>query len=107
MKVGSVTIEGLGPSRTVPTVTYPFISRTSISTLRHHRPRHEQIHSSAATVPCVSRGDVSLANTISGLVAMEDEHLEPPPRLFERLRQIVGYTWDESREPLHSSYDCW
>ena len=38
---------------------------------------------------------------------MEDEHLELPPRLFERLRQIAGYTWDESREPLHSSYDYW
>ncbi|OAA46392.1 ATPase-like, ATP-binding domain protein [Metarhizium rileyi] len=31
----------------------------------------------------------------------------PPPRLFERLRQIAGYTWDESKEPIHSSYDFW
>lgn len=31
----------------------------------------------------------------------------PPPRLFERLRQIAGYTWDESQEISHSSYDNW
>ena len=31
----------------------------------------------------------------------------PPPRLFERLRQIAGYTWDESQEVSHSSYDNW
>lgn len=31
----------------------------------------------------------------------------PPPRLFERLRQIAGYTWDESKQPFHSTYDFW
>ncbi|KAL7798156.1 hypothetical protein V8C37DRAFT_368916 [Trichoderma ceciliae] len=31
----------------------------------------------------------------------------PPPRLFERLRQIAGYTWDESTPPFHSTYDFW
>ncbi|KAM3514316.1 hypothetical protein MY11210_001991 [Beauveria gryllotalpidicola] len=31
----------------------------------------------------------------------------PPPRLFERLRQIAGYTWDESIHPIHSTYDYW
>ncbi|KYK55260.1 ATPase-like, ATP-binding domain protein [Drechmeria coniospora] len=31
----------------------------------------------------------------------------PPPRLFERLRQIAGYTWDETKPPFHSSYDFW
>ncbi|KAH6606673.1 serine threonine kinase [Trichoderma cornu-damae] len=31
----------------------------------------------------------------------------PPPRLFERLRQIAGYTWDESAPPFHSTYDFW
>ncbi|KAK1250479.1 hypothetical protein MKX08_010482 [Trichoderma sp. CBMAI-0020] len=31
----------------------------------------------------------------------------PPPRLFERLRQIAGYTWDEATPPFHSSYDYW
>ncbi|PNY28052.1 Uncharacterized protein TCAP_02023 [Tolypocladium capitatum] len=29
----------------------------------------------------------------------------PPPRLFDRLRQIAGYTWDDSRPPFHSTYD--
>ncbi|OAA67255.1 sensor histidine kinase response [Niveomyces insectorum RCEF 264] len=36
-----------------------------------------------------------------------DNSLDPPPRLFERLRQIAGYTWDETRRPLHTSYDNW
>ncbi|KAJ5035453.1 uncharacterized protein L3040_007921 [Drepanopeziza brunnea f. sp. 'multigermtubi'] len=40
-------------------------------------------------------------------VALGDEQLDPPLRLFERLRQIAGYTWDESRDPFHSSYDNW
>ncbi|KJZ80283.1 hypothetical protein HIM_00133 [Hirsutella minnesotensis 3608] len=31
----------------------------------------------------------------------------PPPRLYERLRQIAGYTWDESKPPFHSTYDYW
>ncbi|KAK2590007.1 Chk1 protein kinase [Conoideocrella luteorostrata] len=31
----------------------------------------------------------------------------PPQRIFERLRQIAGYSWDESKEPIHSSYDFW
>lgn len=31
----------------------------------------------------------------------------PPPRLYERLRQIAGYTWDESKSPFHSTYDFW
>ena len=25
-----------------------------------------------------------------------------PPRLFERLAHISGYTWDQSLEPFHS-----
>ncbi|PQE31946.1 hypothetical protein CJF32_00001528 [Rutstroemia sp. NJR-2017a WRK4] len=33
--------------------------------------------------------------------------LDPPPRIFERLSQIAGYTWDEYKEPFHSSYDNW
>ncbi len=33
--------------------------------------------------------------------------LGPPQRLYERLRSIGGYVWDESREPFHSSYDNW
>lgn len=30
------------------------------------------------------------------------DHLLPPHRLFERLTQISGYTWDQSIEPFHS-----
>lgn len=33
--------------------------------------------------------------------------LDPPARLFDRLRQLAGYSWDENRRPLHSSYDNW
>ncbi|CAJ0552040.1 Ff.00g060190.m01.CDS01 [Fusarium sp. VM40] len=36
-----------------------------------------------------------------------DDLLDPPPRIYERLRQIAGYTWDESQLPFHSSYDYW
>ncbi|TVY71370.1 Two-component system protein A, partial [Lachnellula suecica] len=36
-----------------------------------------------------------------------NEQLDPPANLYERLRQIPGYAWDESREPVHSSYDNW
>lgn len=36
-----------------------------------------------------------------------DGVLDPPPRIFDRLSQIAGYTWDESKEPFHSSYDNW
>lgn len=36
-----------------------------------------------------------------------DEQLGPPPRIFERLNQLSGYTWDESKKPFHSSYDNW
>jgi hypothetical protein len=44
---------------------------------------------------------------MDGPVAVEEEQLSPPPRLFERLRQIAGYTWDETKKPVHSSYDNW
>jgi hypothetical protein len=40
-------------------------------------------------------------------VALGDDQLDPPARLYERLRQIPGYEWDESREPFHSSFDNW
>ncbi|KAK4656120.1 Chk1 protein kinase [Podospora pseudocomata] len=36
-----------------------------------------------------------------------DEQLESPARLFERLHQISGYVWDDSRPPFHSTYDNW
>ncbi|KAJ5601674.1 hypothetical protein N7510_011208 [Penicillium lagena] len=31
----------------------------------------------------------------------------PPARLFERLSQLPGYTWDQSIEPFHSTYNHW
>jgi hypothetical protein len=36
-----------------------------------------------------------------------EKQVQPFPKLYERLRQIAGYTWDESRAPVHSSYDNW
>ncbi|KAH8820013.1 HHK1, histidine kinase-group X protein [Xylogone sp. PMI_703] len=44
---------------------------------------------------------------MDGSLAAGDERLGPPPRLFERLHQIAGYTWDESKEPFRSTYDNW
>ncbi|KAL2818829.1 hypothetical protein BJX63DRAFT_428899 [Aspergillus granulosus] len=31
----------------------------------------------------------------------------PPARLFQRLAQLPGYTWDQSIEPFHSTYNHW
>jgi hypothetical protein len=31
----------------------------------------------------------------------------PPARLFERLSQLYGYTWDQAIEPFHSTYNYW
>jgi hypothetical protein len=42
-----------------------------------------------------------------GTAGAKSDQLEPPACLLERLRQIDGYTWDESRRPFHSSYDIW
>jgi hypothetical protein len=45
---------------------------------------------------------------MDGSASLPAENLDPPPpRLFERLRQIAGYTWDESQDVFHSSYDNW
>jgi hypothetical protein len=45
---------------------------------------------------------------MDGSAPLSAENLDLPPlRLFERLRQIAGYTWDESQEISHSSYDNW
>lgn len=44
---------------------------------------------------------------------MEENHILgedlplPPARLFERLAQLPGYTWDQTIEPFHSTYDSW
>jgi hypothetical protein len=39
--------------------------------------------------------------------SVPDEQLDPPSRIFERLRLLAGYSWDESIPPFHSSYDNW
>ncbi|KAL8738173.1 MAG: hypothetical protein Q9181_000986 [Wetmoreana brouardii] len=36
-----------------------------------------------------------------------EDHDLPPHQLFERLSYLAGYTWDQSIEPFHSSYDNW
>lgn len=33
--------------------------------------------------------------------------LLPPPRLYERLTQLGGYTWDQSIQPFHSVSEPW
>lgn len=43
----------------------------------------------------------------SHAVTTTDDLPLPPARLFERLAQIPGYTWDLSSEPFHSTYDNW
>ncbi|KAM0335159.1 hypothetical protein ACHAQA_000200 [Verticillium albo-atrum] len=40
-------------------------------------------------------------------VTMSDDQHDPPARLFERLRQIAGYTWDDTHPPFHTTYDIW
>lgn len=44
---------------------------------------------------------------MDGAAALPDEQLDPPARIFERLRQLTGYSWDESERAVHSSYDNW
>ncbi|KAL8941410.1 MAG: hypothetical protein Q9216_002255 [Gyalolechia sp. 2 TL-2023] len=36
-----------------------------------------------------------------------EEYGSLPHQLFERLSYLSGYTWDQSIEPFHSSYDNW
>ncbi|SPQ27623.1 b9bced81-e172-4f31-82a3-f2a2feebd764 [Thermothielavioides terrestris] len=36
-----------------------------------------------------------------------DQLLESPAHILERLHHIAGYTWDESLPPFHSTYDNW
>lgn len=38
---------------------------------------------------------------------MPNDSLDPPSRIWDRLRQIAGYTWDDTKMPFHSSYDNW
>ncbi|KAI5467000.1 hypothetical protein BGZ63DRAFT_370132 [Mariannaea sp. PMI_226] len=44
---------------------------------------------------------------MDGAALISDDLLDPPPRVYERLRQIAGYTWDESSLPFHTTYDFW
>jgi hypothetical protein len=44
---------------------------------------------------------------MDGSAAAPDEQLDPPARIFERLKQLAGYSWKESERPVHSSYDNW
>ncbi|KAK0634856.1 hypothetical protein B0T17DRAFT_611800 [Bombardia bombarda] len=37
----------------------------------------------------------------------DQQQLDPPARIFERLRQIAGYSWDDTKAPFHTSYDNW
>ncbi len=43
---------------------------------------------------------------MDGTDALGDGSLFPPSRLFERLAQIPGYTWDQSIKPYHSVSTC-
>lgn len=38
---------------------------------------------------------------------LDKQVLDSPARIFERLSQIAGYTWDETPAPFHSTYDNW
>ncbi len=44
---------------------------------------------------------------MEGFATVTPEHLAPLPGLLSRLRQLEGYTWDDTRPALHSSYDSW
>ena len=51
--------------------------------------------------------DLTTKFTVQGAAIIESNQLKPPSCLLERLRQLDGYTWDESKQPFHSSYDIW
>ncbi|KAI1432473.1 putative histidine kinase HHK1p [Xylaria sp. CBS 124048] len=44
---------------------------------------------------------------MDGCASLLDKQYDPPPRIFERLRQLAGYSWSESNRPYHSTYDNW
>ena len=44
---------------------------------------------------------------MDGFAVVADDRLDPPARIFDRLRQIAGYTWDDTQRPFHSTYDNW
>ncbi|KAI9761553.1 MAG: hypothetical protein M4579_000944 [Chaenotheca gracillima] len=52
-------------------------------------------------------GTRAAASTPKPATSAVDELHRSFPKIFKRLAQIPGYTWDESIEPFHSSYDNW
>ena len=42
-----------------------------------------------------------------GYPVVGNDLIEPPVHIFDRLRKIPNYAWDEARPPFHSSYDNW
>ena len=54
--------------------------------------------------PVTQNGNGDCIGVMSGNECDEigDEKPLPPPRLYERLAHITGYTWDQSLEPFHS-----
>lgn len=88
------------------------------ATLRPSIPSDEQLapRPSAAVGPSLpfpsSRQRVNMDGVPTDAL-MPDGYLDalplplPPPRLYERLGQLAGYTWDESKAPRHFSYDFW
>ncbi|KAL5606675.1 hypothetical protein BROUX41_003071 [Berkeleyomyces rouxiae] len=41
------------------------------------------------------------------VLPQNDQAHSPPPQLYERLRLFSGYTWDESKPPIHTPNDIW
>jgi hypothetical protein len=70
--------------------------------------KHISIDSHVSDSDIVAARITGLTTSLAmyGTVGASDP-LEPPPYLLERLREIQGYTWDESRRPFHSSYNIW
>ncbi|KAL2263101.1 hypothetical protein VTK26DRAFT_8184 [Humicola hyalothermophila] len=43
----------------------------------------------------------------SAAPTFDEQMLESPARILERLQQVAGYTWDDSPAPFHSTYGNW
>jgi len=50
---------------------------------------------------------VAAAAAAAAAWPLDDQVLESPGRILERLHQIAGYAWDDTRPPFHSTYDNW
>ncbi|KAL2891015.1 Hybrid signal transduction histidine kinase J [Ceratocystis lukuohia] len=51
--------------------------------------------------------DGSSFSAASRASTQNDQAHSPPPQLYERLRLFSGYTWDESKPPIHTPNDIW